>query len=57
VRRISCEDLALGFACKRILEAETDDELIERAILHARDDHAEEDVDREELRAVVASRE
>jgi predicted small metal-binding protein len=53
VKRISCIDLALGYACNRILEAETDDEVIEQALAHARDDHAADGLDREHLRTLV----
>ncbi len=54
VKRISCSDLALGYACDRIFEAETDDEVLEQAHAHARDDHGERDADRERWRALVA---
>jgi predicted small metal-binding protein len=54
VKRITCIDLALGYACNRVFEAETDDEVLEQAIAHARDDHAAEALDRERLRSLVA---
>jgi predicted small metal-binding protein len=56
VKRISCSDLALGYACDRVFEAETDDEVLEQALAHARDDHAAEALDREGYRDLVASR-
>jgi predicted small metal-binding protein len=55
VKRISCIDLALGYACDRIFEAETDDEVLERALAHVRDDHGEADADRERWRSLVTS--
>jgi predicted small metal-binding protein len=56
VRRITCEDLALGFACKQVLEAETEDEVVDQALVHARDEHATEDLDPEQVRALLAGR-
>jgi predicted small metal-binding protein len=55
VKRISCIDLALGYACDRIFEAETDDEVLEQALAHARDDHGEKDSDSERWRSLVTS--
>jgi predicted small metal-binding protein len=55
MKRISCIDLALGYACDRILEAETDDEVLEQALAHARDDHGEADADTERWRPLVSS--
>ena len=54
MKRISCIDLALGYACDSIFEAETDDEVLEQAILHAREEHAAEGLDREQLRTLLA---
>ena len=54
MKRISCSDLALGYACDRILEADTDDEVLEQALAHARDDHGEQDADRERWRPLLA---
>jgi predicted small metal-binding protein len=55
MRRISCIDLALGYACNRVFEAETDDEVLEQALAHARDDHEEPDSDSERWRPLVTS--
>jgi predicted small metal-binding protein len=55
VRRISCVDLALGHACDRIFEAETDDEVLEQALAHARDDHREKDCESERWRTLVTT--
>jgi predicted small metal-binding protein len=55
VKRISCIDLALGYACDRIIEAETDEEVLEQALAHARDEHGESDADRERWRTLLAS--
>jgi predicted small metal-binding protein len=56
VKRITCEDLALGFACKQILEAETDDEVVDAAIAHARDEHAADELDPDQVRTLIAAR-
>jgi predicted small metal-binding protein len=55
VKRISCIDLALGYACDRIFEAETDDEVLEQALAHARDDHGETEIESERWRSLVTS--
>jgi predicted small metal-binding protein len=55
VKRLSCIDLALGYACDRVFEAETADEVLEQALAHARDDHGEADVESDRWRALVAS--
>ena len=55
MRRISCTDLALNVACDRIFEAETDDDVLEQARVHARDDHDEPDADAEPWRQLVKS--
>jgi predicted small metal-binding protein len=55
VKRITCVDLALNYACSRVFEAETDDEVLEQALAHARDDHAEHDADSERWRVLVTS--
>ncbi len=55
MKRITCEDLALGIACKRILEAETDDEVVDAAIAHARDEHEAQELDRERVRTLIAA--
>ena len=55
MKRISCSDLALGHACERIFEAETDDEVLEQALAHARDERGEKDSDSERWRALVTS--
>ena len=56
MKRISCTDLALGYACDRIFEAETDDEVLAQAVAHARDDHDEPDADQERWRELVTNR-
>ena len=53
MKRISCVDLALGYACDRMFEAETDDEVLEQALAHARDEHGENDSDSERWRSLV----
>jgi predicted small metal-binding protein len=56
VRHIDCSDfLPLGIACKHVLEADTDEELLERARTHARDEHPETELDESRLREVVAA--
>jgi predicted small metal-binding protein len=55
VKRISCIDLALGYACDKVFEAETDDEVLEQALAHARDDHGETESDSERWRPLVTS--
>ena len=54
MKRISCSDLALGYACDRIFEAESDDDVLEQALVHARDDHGEQDADSERWRTLLA---
>jgi len=40
VRHIDCSDfLPFGIACKHVLEADTDEELLERARAHTREEH------------------
>ena len=48
--RITCSDL--GFACGRLLQHESDEELITLAREHAQEEHGE-DVEDERLRAAV----
>jgi predicted small metal-binding protein len=55
VKRITCIDLALGYACDRVFEADTDHELLEQALAHARDDHGEPDADVERWRQLVSA--
>jgi predicted small metal-binding protein len=55
VKRISCIDLALGYACDRVIEAETDEALLELALAHARDEHGEPAADAERWRPLVSS--
>ena len=55
VRRISCSDLALNYACDRVFEAETDDDVLEQALAHARDEHDERESDRERWRPLIAA--
>jgi predicted small metal-binding protein len=55
VKRISCIDLALGYACDRIFEAETDDEVLEQALAHAREEHHERNADSERWRSLVTT--
>jgi predicted small metal-binding protein len=54
VKRITCIDLALGYACDRVFEAESDDEVLEQALAHAREEHGEPDVDAERWRPLVS---
>ena len=55
MKRISCSDLALNYACDRIFEAETDDDVLEQALAHARDDHAQADADSAAWRSKIAA--
>jgi predicted small metal-binding protein len=55
VKRISCVDLALGYACDRMFEAETDDEVLEQALAHARDEHGENESESERWRSLVTT--
>ena len=55
MKRISCSDLALGYACDRIFEAETDDEVLEQALAHARDEHGGDGLSEDELRKTIAA--
>ena len=55
MRRIDCADfLPLGAACKHVLEAVSDDELLEQARQHTRDEHPDQDFDEERLRDLIA---
>jgi predicted small metal-binding protein len=55
VRHIDCADFLPGaIACKHVLEAETDEELLEQARSHAREEHAELEFDEEDVRALIA---
>jgi predicted small metal-binding protein len=55
VKRISCIDLALGYACDRVFEAETDDEVLEQALAHVRDDHGEAEAESDRWRRLVTT--
>ena len=55
MRRISCSDLALNYACDRIFEAETDDDVLEQALAHARDDHEQAEADSAPWRSKIAA--
>jgi predicted small metal-binding protein len=55
VRRIDCSDfLPLGIACKHVLEAENEEELVEQARAHAREEHPDAEFDEEGVRALIA---
>ena len=54
MKRITCSDLALGHACDRIFEAENDEEVLEQALAHARDDHGEAEADSERWRPLLS---
>jgi predicted small metal-binding protein len=55
MRRIDCADfLPLGVACKHVLEAVSDDDLLQQAREHTRDQHPEEDFDEEGVRELIA---
>ena len=56
MRRISCSDLALNYACDRIFEAETDEDVLEQALAHARDDHEQAEADSERWRPLITAR-
>jgi predicted small metal-binding protein len=56
MRRITCSDLGFG-ACKHVIEAVRDEELLERARAHVREKHGvelDEDVARRLLAATAA---
>jgi predicted small metal-binding protein len=55
VKRISCTDLIAGAACKRVLEAETDKELLEQIRAHVAESHPDEPLDEEAVRAWIAA--
>jgi predicted small metal-binding protein len=55
VKRITCSDLALGYACNKIIEAETDEEVLEQALAHARDEHGQDDADSERWRPLLTA--
>jgi predicted small metal-binding protein len=55
VRRIDCADfLPLATACKHVIEADTDEELLEQARVHSREEHPEVEFDEEDVRALIA---
>jgi predicted small metal-binding protein len=56
VKRITCIDLALGYACDRVFEAENEEEVLEQALAHARDEHGEAEADTERWRPLVSAR-
>ena len=52
--RIDCADFLPGaIACKHVIEAETERELIEQARAHAREEHPDAEFDEEDVRALV----
>jgi predicted small metal-binding protein len=54
VRRIDCSDFLPGaVACKHVLEAETDEELLEQARAHVRDEHPDLELDEARVREAV----
>jgi predicted small metal-binding protein len=56
VRHIDCSDfLPLGLACKHVLEAETDEELLEGARTHTLEEHPGVELDEARLRDAVAA--
>jgi predicted small metal-binding protein len=55
VRRIDCADfLPFATACKHVIEGEDEEELLERAREHARDEHPDLPFDEEDVRALIA---
>ena len=55
MRRIDCADfLPLGIACKHVLEAVDDEELLQQARQHAQDEHPETDFDEKRVRELIA---
>ena len=55
MRRIDCADfLPLGIACKHVLEAVNDEELLEQARQHVREEHLDTDFDEERVRDLIA---
>ena len=55
MRRIDCADfLPLAIACKQVLEAVNDDELLEQARQHAQEEHPETEFDEERVRDLIA---
>jgi predicted small metal-binding protein len=55
VRRISCSDVVAGAACKHVVEAETDRELLEQLRAHMAELHADARFDEEAVRARIAA--
>lgn len=55
MRRITCNDLALGFACSRVIQSETDDDLLDQAVAHAREEHGLDRLDREHARTLIVA--
>jgi predicted small metal-binding protein len=56
MRRIDCSDFLPGaIACKHVVEAETDEELLELARTHAREEHPDLELDEERVRVAVRS--
>jgi predicted small metal-binding protein len=54
VRRIDCSDFLPGaIACKHVVEAETDEELLERARAHAAEEHPDLEFDEAKVRESV----
>ena len=55
MRRIDCADFLPGaIACKHVVEAENEEELVELARAHAREDHPDAEFDEESVRALIA---
>ncbi len=47
--------MGLTPACDHVIEAETDEEVLESAALHAREIHSIEDFDREKARSLITA--
>jgi predicted small metal-binding protein len=55
VIHIDCADFLPGaIACKHVVEAETEDELLEQARTHAREEHPDVEFHEEDVRALLA---
>jgi predicted small metal-binding protein len=55
MKRITCSDLGLTPACRQVIEAETDEEVLARAAEHARDVHSVDDLDQEKARSLITA--
>jgi predicted small metal-binding protein len=56
MRRIDCSDfLPLGIACKHVLAAADDEELLDQARAHVREQHPDAELDEDRIREAIAA--